>query len=193
MINTYNCRDIYKYYYANGGTLTYKEFKTIIAEKHKRVCNIVISIGYEYKLPFTWIRVVRNPRNIKITENGTISGAVDWKASKKLKEEILSRNGILYECKKDAVGNIIWDNGGEKWLVYRTDDFYYTFQGTASVNSHNSDCKNASKYHFKPTWDNQRNLIASLTEESELLYREKYGSGRHDFVKNVIAVNCNKV
>lgn len=181
----YNCKDIYTYYRKQGGTLAYSVFKEIIAESNKANSQLIIG-GFEYVIPHRigMLKIVRNERSVKVTENGTLKGAVDWKASNQLKQEIIDRGEIPYESTK-VDGRIVSDNGGTKWLVYRTDSCYYVWNKISGVMLHNG-----MKYRFTPTWTNARTLIASITEDSDLLYNvnkdRKNGTSR-DYLRKILA------
>lgn len=170
----YNTEEIYRFYRKNGGKLLYNTFKGIIVMNHQLLVKEMINTGYWYSVPHNigLIRVVRNARYIGLNKNNNIHGAIDWKASNDLKEKFLSEGKTLYECKQDEEGNTISENDGEKWLVYRTDSHYYTFIMVKGVFLHNM-----MKYKYIPTFHNQRALVASITEDSELLYKEKSQNG----------------
>lgn len=183
-----NCKDIYSFYKSNGGILSYNIFKAIVAENNSQNSYLIITLGYEYRLPYegSILRIVKNKRRIKVTEdNNTIKGAVNWGESNKLKARLLEEGKVLYECKKDETGKIILDNGGEKWLVYHTDDFYYTWIRVSPLEHH------AHNFDFTPTWSNARALIASITEDSDILYKQgkENGNSRSSFIKTIDTTN----
>lgn len=162
----YNCKDMYRFYRKEKGTLSYDTFKSIIAENHKELSKLIIG-GYRYEIPHKvgLIEIIRGIRRIFINKNGNVHGGVNWKASNQLKQEIIDRGGLLYKAKIDKDLNVISDNGGEKWLVYYTDECYYAWYKVSGVFLHN-----AMKYRFTPTWSNLKLLNASITEDSDLLY-----------------------
>lgn len=180
----YDTKFIWKTYYkANGGKLDYATYKAIIAQHNKEIAKLIIEVGFEYITIHSDIRVVRNKRHIAINEEGNIRGAIDWFASKQLKQKFIEEGKLPYESYKDENGKVTGDNGGEKWLVYRTDEFYYSIIGSINVFVVNN-----TKYKFIASWTNQRTLVASITEDSEFLYRDTDGTtGKRDFITSIAA------
>lgn len=182
-MNNYYCKDIYRFYKINGGKLSYSSFKSIIAEHNKLVSNLIMDTGYHFHIPHFLgiIRIFRTKRHIKINEAGNIVGAVNWGESNKLKAKLIEEGKTPYETIKDNNGKVISDNGGEKWLVYHVDEFYYNWGHLHDVMLHNS-----WNYRFTASWHNARALIAGLTENSEFLYKDTQGNNaanRLDFVR----------
>lgn len=185
-METYNCRDMYRFYRKEKGTLSYEVFKSIIAENNKLNSLLIIG-GYQYEIPHKigLIHIIRGVRKIFINKNGNVHGAVNWKASNQLKQEIIDRGELPYKAEVDKDLNVISDNGGEKWLVYYTDECYYAWNKISGVFLHN-----AMKYRFSPTWSNLKALNASITEDSDLLYNNvtgnKNGTSR-DYLNKILA------
>lgn len=187
-MNSYNSKYIYRYYKKNGGILSYRLYKDILAE-HNRLISEEIIKGFWYFLPHRLglIRIVLKKRHIQLTANETINGSVNWGESNKLKVVLLEEKKVLYECKKDSQGNIIWDNGGHKWLVYFTDNHYPMWIMVMGNWVHNM-----LGYSFTPTWANARALIAyrKENEDVDIQYKEiSDGTSRDYLLKNITTEN----
>lgn len=175
-----NTKYLYKYYRNNKGTLSYDLFKEIVSLFNQRLSER-INRGYGFKMPYNLFKLeaVRATRLIKKSKkSGKLLLAVNWGESNKIKAEILSRGGFLYEEYQDEQGVKIGDNGGEEWLVYHTDGSFYHWLGIGDLTLHNS-----SWYVFETTWSNQRNLIASIDEDAELLFPRYSGKPSESRIK----------
>lgn len=176
----YNTRDLYRFYRANKGTLCYEVFKKVVVAFNQEL-SVQIIKGYHFCIPYSLgiIKIIQNKRHISFKEDGTIVGAVDWKLSNELKAEILERGGILYKRNEDGT-----NNGGEQWLVYRTDPFYYTWIRLRDNTLAND---NRLAYKFEATWHNQRALMACLDHESDLIYDKGKKGDSKEFLQLIRA------
>lgn len=179
----YNTKDLWRVYRKEyKGSLSYNEYKAIIAEYHKKISNLILG-GLVYEMPseICTIKVIENKRKISINEKGNIVGATNWGDSLKLKAEILARGGTLYKEEKHKDGTIT-NNSGEKWLCYHTDDSYFIWIKISSIKLHN-----AMKYSFEPTWTNARALAKVPREEASLLFNKRHSNGTsRDYLKRVL-------
>lgn len=180
MIVSYSCKDIYKFYKEEGGTLTYNQFKAVIALDNKLKSDLIMG-GYECPTILGVFRVAAFKRKFKLNEKGNLLGKIDYGASKKLKQEIIDRGGDPYQTYRDEQGIIVGNNAGEEWLVYHTSEFYYAWIWEPSY------VTNFANYRFSPTRHNIRALKASETENSTLLYKEVDGANRDYILQPVDA------
>lgn len=182
MINIYNTKDFYKSYRKEGGKLTYREYKDIIDDYHKKVSSLVMS-GFIYDMPseICTLKIIENKRKIKVKENGNLVCAVDWGESNKNKALLIENGKVPYKETKLEDGTIT-NNGGEKWLCYHTDDSYFIWIKISSIKLHN-----AMKYSFNVSWTNARALAKIDREEADLMFNKRKGNGTsRDYLKRIL-------
>ena len=85
---------------------------------------------------------------------------INWHESNKYKKELIAQGKVPYEIfKRDIEGNILSDNGGEKWFIYYTDDFnlWWAWDKRFCV------IKNQALYNFRPV-NGEHSLIKELNQ-----------------------------
>lgn len=162
-----NIKHFYNKYVAEGGKLSYFAFRDLIIAYNKAMISECIQTGNVWKLHGVGIlKVVQFKRKIKVLDDGTLKGAIDWKASNDLKNRLLVEGKTLLEVYKDENGNKIGDNGGHPWLCYHTSTFCYRWAFSPHLYM-----KNGTKFKFTPSWGNSRLLSKSINDDSTLLYK----------------------
>lgn len=61
---------------------------------------------------------------VKVVKRHLRKSHIDHHASFQYKKELIEKGLTPLEHYRDSEGNIIGNNGGEEWLVYRTDESY---------------------------------------------------------------------
>lgn len=168
----FNTEYYYNLYKQKGGILSYEKFKEILFSYNKKAINKLISSGKVWMLRSNlgFISIAKYKKKFTLNADGNLVGAVDWNASNKLKAEIEARGEVPFQMHKDEAGKIIGDNGGVKWLCYHMNDF--TFGWTFSSNMY---LTNSGRTVFKITWSNSKKLSQSISNHSELLYKDYEG------------------
>lgn len=162
-----NLKYFYNKYEEQGGKLSYKAFRELIMSYNKEMIKECISTGNVWKLGGLGVLKVGSfKRKIKVLDDGSIKGAVDWHASNKLKERLLSEGKTLLEVYKNEKGEKVGNNGGHPWLCYHTSTFCFKWAFSPHLYM-----KNHSKYKFTPSWTNSRLLSKSINDNSILLYK----------------------
>lgn len=126
-------KDSYKDYEAEGGKLSYKDYRSI-CERYNVLCmDRVIEHGERLDLGANLARiyVIRIERNFN---NPTI----DWAASKAYKQELIEEGVELYSEDNPS---------GQKWFIYYTDEWYTRFYWEKRF----CKVKNKSAYRFDAT------------------------------------------
>lgn len=130
-------KDSYKTFNFNN-TLTYGEYFKLVTSLLKKLSDRVLE-GDKIKLPFGTLAILKKHNDFRKV-------GINMSASMKLKKEIIARGGIPYEVEKDEEGNIVSDNGGEKYYVYFTEDSYFWL----SIGSERKLKVGEHKYKFIP-------------------------------------------
>lgn len=144
---TFNTPQIYKFYTKQGGILSQTTFSEICQEFNQMVMDEIILQGGVFDMGnnLSTLSIGRIKRNYSNRQ-------VDWQASNKLKEELLSEGKELYDSETGE---------GHKWLVYFTNTWYCRFYWNKGK------CKvpNKSAYRFTAT----RGDVGNKTKLKELL------------------------
>jgi len=118
--------------------LTYKEFNEIVKSTMLKARELMVD-GEQIKTPLGVIKV----KERKVSYH---KPSVNPIATKIKRDEILARGGTIYKPIRSDSGEIIGDNGGEKYLCFSTaDSFHYV---TTGVNRY-IDIE-GNKYKFLP-------------------------------------------
>lgn len=154
----HSTKDMYKFFKKKypEDTTPYWMYKEVLARFNKKASDQVIFgkvLNFGSRIGNLLIKKIR--RNYE-------KPIVDWGESKKLKAQILTSGGILYEewHELDGVkvdertpGAVCKNNGGEKWLVFFSDPFYLRW---AWAKKDVCKVKNSSVYRFVPTSDRSK-------------------------------------
>lgn len=98
--------------------LSFKEYIEILTMFNELFMTRVVETGKPVNMG-EWLG------NVKIVRKKRKALYPDWGQSNKMKQEILDRGGLPLENFKDENGVLTGkNNGGERWVIYRTDDFY---------------------------------------------------------------------
>jgi hypothetical protein len=156
-------KDIYRYYVADGGTLDRTTYKNICQDFNIHIMNAIIydaeifDMGYD----LSTISILRIKRNYK-------NPAVDWKASKEYRKELVEEGKELYDSEKGK---------GVKWLIYHDSDWYVRFYWKKKY----ARVKNKTAYSFVATRGTKGNKtkLKNHLAESDINYI-KYEKARKE-------------
>lgn len=108
----------------------FKEMDKIGPREYSKILSIIFkdiieqmvyqARGYEMFMGL-YMRVLKCERKFS-------KPVVNHPESNRNKRAILEGGGVPFETIKDDKGFVVGDNGGEKWLVYYTDKFYFIFK-----------------------------------------------------------------
>jgi hypothetical protein len=113
----------------------------------------------------------------------------DFPSSNAIKKQIIAKGGLPLEYYKDAEGKLTGENnGGEPWLVYFTDRFYYAIKWS----KHRFSTTSFKMFCFKPNKFTKRNTSKILNENpdrsilvhSNELITKKYNENRINRIHN---------
>jgi len=140
--------------------ISYKIYKDVISIFNKSLIDEILK-GEHINLGFGvgTIKIKKRKRDLS-------RPVIDWGETNKLKEEIINNGGTLYKVlKRDKDNNILEDNNGEKYLVYRTDEYYYMWHWKKS----HCTLPNFELYSFAPTTGDNGNIkrLAKYRKENE--------------------------
>jgi hypothetical protein len=171
-----NTKTLYDIYCGNiKEPVTYNTFKKIIHEFHKQITPKILS-GYKFN-PHGGLGTFHILLNHRTKGNNKYP---DWHASKKRKKEILDRQGLLYEeWYEDKDGNKVdkqtfkskegeytkKDNGGEKWMIYFNDPYYFGWNWYKDKNTKFT--RHLTKYNFDATRKNKR-LVSTIKDKTDI-------------------------
>lgn len=114
--------DIHRNYYKKirkQPLVKIRDYRKIVNCINKKIRDKVI-FGESIRLPrLGTLSVVKRDRDFS-------NPKVNISATMKLKEQLISEGKTIYKEWKDGNGEL-QNNGGEQYLVYYTDDFYYMF------------------------------------------------------------------
>jgi hypothetical protein len=151
---TYNSPEIYTFYQAKGGELSYSEWSSIVQEFNEMAMNEIILKGGKLNLGanLSTLSIGRIKRNYHNQQ-------VNWAESNKLKEQLLEEGKQLYDKETGK---------GEKWIVYFTNDWYCRFYW----NKGNCKIPNKSVYRFVATRGKMGNKtkLKNLLRSDDLSY-----------------------
>lgn len=138
--------DIYKLYKKGGGILSKTVFNSIVNTYNtKCIDRCMVGEDWDLHANLGFFKVITVKRKFRINEEGNILGAIDWKKSNELKAKLIEDGKTPYKATRDEKGNIVGDNGGVKWVVYRTDDHYFLLRYIPNIF-----LSNGTTYTFKP-------------------------------------------
>jgi len=113
--------ELYNYFVSKHGRLIkVYQFNKILSAFNEAFMKECIHEGGRQNIGGTlgFIQIFRRANKAK----GEYRMRVDFPSSAKIKKEIIAKGGIPFKNEKDEFGNIIGNNGGEKWLVYYTSE-----------------------------------------------------------------------
>lgn len=122
--------------------ISYKKYSFILKRFNDLLIDKLIE-GYKFHPGF-------NIGAIYIKQKKQSDNAINWKASNEKKAELIANGKLPLKKYKDDEGNIIGDNGGEEWIVFRKldgEDFRYLVHWEINKTK----LKNRSNYVFQPT------------------------------------------
>lgn len=133
MKSHHTLRDIYKYYVADGGTLSKADYKNICCDFNIHIMNkLIYDAAYmDMGNNLSYLRIGRIDRPVS-------NRRIDWASSNQFKEELLSQGKKLYNGETGE---------GHKWLVYQTNDYFCRFYWQRK----NAKVKNKTLYRFVAT------------------------------------------
>jgi len=129
--------------------LSYTIYKDVISIFNKSMVDEILK-GESFNLGFGIgiIKIRKKKRNL-------LKPVIDWNESKKLKQQIINEGGTPYEVtKRDVEGKPLENNGGEKYFVYRTDEYscwWYWYKSHSTL-------ANLELYSFSPTTGENGNV-----------------------------------
>lgn len=167
-------KELFEVYKNEGGKLPYMKYKKIIELFHKKVTDKVVTIGYEFQLPYHsgLLKVVQLVRKYKVLENGNIKASPDWGTSNKLKAELIANGELPLEMYKNENKKIIGNNGGKPWIVYYTTTTYFSWVFVNHIFQ-----KNWFEFTFQITDGNAEKLSAGINDNSYLLFKVRENNG----------------
>lgn len=179
-----NTKALYKFYMKNGGILEYSLFKKIIDDFHKTIVERCLE-GETFAAPSSVgvFKIFKRKRIFKIKEDGKLQATVNWGESKKRKKELEEKGVLLYKPIYDDLGNIVGDNGGEKWIVYKTNKWVYFWQRIANIY-----LSNGMRFHFKPSFHNERLVNKTLNEDNDWkiqTFEKNNGKSNFNYLKQI--------
>lgn len=132
-MRTYTLVDAYRFYKANGGTLSKSEYKNICQDFNIGIMNFIIYEAGVFNMGshLSTIHIMRHRRNYSNPQ-------IDWKASNEYKEELLAKGEKLYDKETGE---------GTKWLIYHDEEWYFRFHWKKKY----AKFKNKSAYRFIAT------------------------------------------
>lgn len=141
-------------------------YNHIIKRLHNKIIEKLLE-GHSVKLPYSLgvLVIKRSERNNPLP---------NWGESNKNKAELIAQGKLpLKVTKRDKDGNPCEDNGGERWVVYHNDPYYYELvwiKNTATKFVPNS------KYYRMKTLDTMKDKISermnTMTDlQKELLFQ----------------------
>ena len=142
-------RDAYDFYRQKGGTLPYNQWKELCEEFNNMVIDALLDgERVEMGSGLSYLQIIRDKNEFK-------KPSVDWKASYKLRQELLDEGKELFDSKTGK---------GEKWLVYFTNEYYFRYYWNKKYAS----CRNSRVYQFIPARGNtgaKTKLVKLLTTD----------------------------
>lgn len=97
--------------------VSFAQYKDLISNTNKKVVDLVVE-GERVRLGQLGVL------HVEVRERKYNKPTVNILATKKRKAYLESQGILPYKAIKDKDGKIIGDNGGEKFFVYYTDDWY---------------------------------------------------------------------
>lgn len=152
--------------------LDWKTFKNCLELINKKISNEILK-GYSFNFG-SGISKIRIKKHFTTEKS---KKRIDWKASLKLKEELIAQGKLPFQVTEyDSSKRPITDNGGEKWFIYHSHAVTYSWHWEKYL------CKILNKrlYSFRPTVNsntkggkyelgNANKLHLLVKEESEQL------------------------
>ncbi len=172
----YASDDIYKFFKKKYGKLCTKaQFSEVLKKYNTAFMTLAIEEGHKMSIGGTLghIEVVKKNRR----KRGELCLQPNFPESNRIKAEIIARGGTPYESYRDEDGIVIGNNGGEKWLVYYTDPYWFDIKWMRY--------KFAGKSHYLMEFDPgklpKRELLPRFTtnnpEKAKLIYRHNDEKG----------------
>lgn len=150
---THTVKDMYKWFKKkNPDTeIVYWMFREILLRHNKKAADAII-FGDVFNLGNHVGRIL-----IKKIKRNYDKPVVDWGASRKEKKKLIEEGKLLYEewyelngqkVDKQTRGAVKKNNGGEKWMIYFNDPYYFRW---AWSKKRVCRVKNQTVYKFLPT------------------------------------------
>lgn len=159
--------------------IDYKLFTKVLRACNKKIVELIVKKGYSFRMGYNLgeLRIVQFEPKYKKSKNGNLYGYPNWGESKKRKQEIIDAGGTPFESFKDKDGNIIGDNGGEKWVIYCSDDIsiryhWYKQKYRNKDGSYFYVLDNSINYSFTPTKQNKLLLADFRRNNPNIQYRD---------------------
>lgn len=163
-IKKYNLEKIYSEGKEENWDIPLSLYKSVIRDFWKEISKAILK-GGSLSFGIGQFFIAENKRTIKLSKEGNIINNINWGASNKRKQELLNQGKIPFEATRDMFNEITGDNGGEPWLIYFTNDSFFSW-----VWNKNEYLKNFNHYKFRICKANRIALAKNINEDSSLLY-----------------------